>query len=131
MTNPYFSLQIKFSHHDGVMTGDGINYLNNSLHLEDVYSVISKDFGGTDGKTDIPYKSLQRPATGPSPLNLHSGPNIKPESRDTLSPVGGQFCEVSMLERATPSPHRDSGIESDVSPSVNTHDNSQQVRYTV
>lgn len=108
------------------MTADGRNYLNNSLHLDDVYSVISRDVASSDAKTEA--------VNHPSEFNVvdltkddamrTSRPihNSEAPSLDDVTPVPSPTGSQDALERGTPSPNPDSGIESDISPGL-SYDN--------
>ncbi|XP_060551131.1 forkhead box protein E1-like [Ruditapes philippinarum] len=138
--------QIHVSSHDGLLTHIGSNFLHTSLHLEDVYSVINKDT--EHSSTDIStHKQMTSPlvidssytdvGTESSPLVIDS--SFVSTTCDETSPSGtSSGSDVSplhspkdintgmvynyTLERATPSPNKDSGIESDNSP-VSTYTN--------
>lgn len=133
----YFSFQITFAHHDGVMGRDGSNFMNNSLHLDDVYSVISRDVGISDVNSLSPVSDdvnhdVVLIQDSPDKTDDKSGlvshqSTMSVDHVITCSPFDGSSVtsDTETLDRGTPSPNRDSGIESDISP-VSTH-SSQQV----
>lgn len=134
----YF-FQIQVTNHDGLLTNTGSNYLHTSLHLEDVYSVISKDTEhisthkhvtsplvidssyATTGSSTSPIvidssfvSTCDKSSPLSSPPSSTSGSDVTPlpSPEDVSTGCGYQYS----LERATPSPNKDSGIESDNSP---------------
>lgn len=127
--------EINVARHDGLLTDTGSNYLHDSLHLEDVYSVISKDVAIDDVKThvtspltiDLTYDTTlpcQPPTESVnSEILTHTpGETMKPPA--TLQNMTSEPTTVTedvgtynyTLERSTPSPNQDSGIETDNSP---------------
>ncbi|KAH3787763.1 fork head domain transcription factor slp1-like [Dreissena polymorpha] len=129
---PLNMAQILFANHDGVATRDGANYLNNSLHLDDVYSVINNDLIN-DVKSSTRRTESQQPTISYKPYSNIScddevilthveiqGSYNSSEQLTTLSSPGTgstSGSDVEPQERATPSPpSHDSGIESDHSP---------------
>lgn len=126
----YNILQIQVTNHDGLLTDTGSNFMHTSLHLEDVYSIISKDVAhGTSPLVndvtghvssqfqdpihiDSGYGSLDN---GTSPI--HSPKEVNSIVLNDVTPMTSPSEANSSRNRNTPSPQKDSGIDSDNSPS--------------
>jgi len=115
------------------MADDGSNYLNNSLHLDDVYNIINRDLSMSSGiRTASPLipkmahdrcegRSSEDDTPTSHVLAGYRATKLEDDVTPLCSPVdgtAGYSDEADELERGTPSPNRDSGIESDVSPAV-------------
>lgn len=127
-----------FENHDGVVARDGANYLNNSLHLDDVYSVINNDLINDVKSSTRPTESQQptisyKPYTNIScnddvvltHVEIPKSYNSSEELTTLSSPGNGTISgsDVEPQERATPSPpSHDSSIESDHSPKSSESD---------
>ncbi|KAL4231359.1 hypothetical protein ACF0H5_008938 [Mactra antiquata] len=121
---------IQVSNHDGLLTHGGSNFLHTSLHLEDVYSVISKDVDHVTSplvndvtnhvtqhqmtdltQVDSRYNSLD---DGTSPLP--SPEEVSAVILNDVTPLASPSEVNKSHDRNTPSPQKDSGIDSDNSP---------------
>lgn len=127
----YNILQTQVHNNDSLLSSNGSNYLNTSLNLEDVYSVINKDTSLNATRKHVSplvansiYKfpnGIASPHASPQEINIVSESSITPLSspleRGTPSPTeSGSTPISSTIGKGTPSPNKDSGIESDTSP---------------
>jgi len=133
--------EIHVANHDGLLTHIGSNYLHTSLHLEDVYSIINKDtetisankhvmsplaidsnYATVGSETSPLVADSSYVSIGSETSPLSSPPTNSTGSESEVSSVSSPAQDSTeneyhyTLERATPSPNKDSGIESDNSP---------------